>query len=243
MNKTLQEQLQEVKKTMVGEIKENKYVGEHIENIAKDEFGNILDLKDIKRGDVLFTGLTGGLFSEQNNDRYCVCIQNDIGNRYSPTIIVAFFTSQMTKAKLPVHLEISAGQFGLPKDSVLMLEQVRTIDKRRIKSRVGKLDQETIKKLDNAIDVSMKELHAKSLLEKLPLDMREYVTSTLKQIKKLEITTEEMKNEEIDKSAISVIVSKKLNILNQFIKYCSQHQLDYKEFYVVNKGVNPEITL
>jgi mRNA interferase MazF len=199
-----------------------------------------------KRGDIYWANLSGSIGSEQSSDengRPVVIIQNDVGNKFSPTVIVAVLTSKMQKAKLPIHIEIKSEEYGLPKDSVILLEQVRTLDKRRLGAKICSIDDDMLKKIDDAIDISMKNLRPKTLLEKLPDDMREYVIATLKRIKKLEIAVAEMKETEIDKDVINIMVNKKLKVLNQFIKYCTQHQLDYKAFYIVNQGVNKEILL
>ena len=199
---------------------------------------------EIKRGDNLLIQLEyQGVGSEQSGTRNAICIQNDVANLYSPTIIVAFVTSRLNKAKLPVHVEIKAPDFGFSKDSVVLVEQIRTIDKKRIIKKVGHIDEQTMSKIDNAIDISVKTLKPKSLLEKLPELMRQYVTTTLKQIKKYEITIETMKNEGMTKDEVSFMVNKKMTILNKFIKYCTEHQIDYKAFYEINKGVNSEIVL
>ncbi|MGB4029641.1 MAG: type II toxin-antitoxin system PemK/MazF family toxin, partial [bacterium] len=93
--------------------------------------------------------------SEQGGVRPVIVIQNDIGNRYSPTTIVAAITSQIDKAKLPTHIEISANEFGLDKDSVILLEQIRTIDKRRLKTRIGHLEGEIMNKVNSGLQISL----------------------------------------------------------------------------------------
>lgn len=108
----------------------------------------------VRRGEIYYTDLSPVIGSEQGGIRPVLVIQNDIGNRYSPTIIIAAITSQINKAKLPTHIEISALEYGLPKDSVILLEQIRTIDKRRLKEKIGFLSLETMKKVDEALQVS-----------------------------------------------------------------------------------------
>lgn len=93
--------------------------------------------------------------SEQGGIRPIIVIQNDVGNKYSPTIICACLTSQFNKAKLPVHVELSAERIGLPKDSVILLEQIRTLDKRRLKEYLGNLDEVEMMAVDNAIMISV----------------------------------------------------------------------------------------
>lgn len=110
---------------------------------------------DIKRGDIFYADLSPVVGSEQGGIRPVLIIQNNVGNRYSPTIIAGAITSQLTKAKLPTHIEIRAGQFGLPKDSVILLEQLRTLDKRRLREKLGTLDRDTTRKVDKAILISL----------------------------------------------------------------------------------------
>lgn len=109
----------------------------------------------IKRGDVFFAQLNPVVGSEQGGTRPVLIIQNDIGNQYSPTTIVAAITSQIMKAKLPTHVEVSAGQSGLERDSVILLEQIRTIDKSRLKHKVAVLEEEIMAKVDEALSISL----------------------------------------------------------------------------------------
>jgi len=92
--------------------------------------------------------------SEQGGMRPVLIVQNDTGNKHSPTVIAAAITSQINKARLPTHIELQANTYGLSKDSVILLEQIRTIDKRRLKEHMGRLDEEMMSKVDNAIAVS-----------------------------------------------------------------------------------------
>lgn len=108
----------------------------------------------IKRGDIYYADLSPVVGSEQGGVRPVLIVQNDIGNKYSPTVIVAAITSQIHKGKLPTHIEISASEYGLPKDSVILLEQIRTIDKRRLKDKIGFLASETMAKVDESLQVS-----------------------------------------------------------------------------------------
>lgn len=108
----------------------------------------------VRRGDIFYADLSPVVGSEQGGVRPVLVIQNDIGNKYSPTIIIAAITSQINKAKLPTHIEISAEEYGLTKDSVILLEQIRTIDKKRLKERVGHLSDELMKKVDECIQIS-----------------------------------------------------------------------------------------
>ena len=108
----------------------------------------------VKRGEIYYADLSPVVGSEQGGVRPVLIVQNDTGNRHSPTVIAAAITSQMGKAKLPTHIELQAMRYGLPKESVILLEQVRTIDKRRLKERMGALDGQDMGKVDHAISVS-----------------------------------------------------------------------------------------
>ena len=110
---------------------------------------------DIKRGYLYYADLSPVVGSEQGGVRPVLIIQNDIGNKYSPTVIVAAITSQINKAKLPTHIEISAHEYGLNKDSVILLEQIRTIDKKRLREKIGWLDKNMMLKVDNSLQISL----------------------------------------------------------------------------------------
>lgn len=109
----------------------------------------------IKRGDIYYADLRPVVGSEQGGVRPVLIIQNDTGNRHSPTVICAAITSRMNKAKLPTHVELDAAHYELVKDSVILLEQVRTIDKKRLKEKVCHLDCEILKKVDEALLISL----------------------------------------------------------------------------------------
>ena len=109
---------------------------------------------NIKRGDIFYADLSPVIGSEQGGLRPVLIVQNDVGNKYSPTIIAAAITSQINKAKLPTHIEISAEEYGLTRDSVILLEQIRTIDKQRLRERIGRLDDELMTTVNEAIGVS-----------------------------------------------------------------------------------------
>ncbi len=109
---------------------------------------------NIRRGDVYYADLSPVVGSEQGGLRPVLIVQNDVGNKYSPTVIAAAITSRMTKAKLPTHIDVVADNVGLAKDSVILLEQIRTIDKVRLKEKMGHLDDELMHHVNNAITVS-----------------------------------------------------------------------------------------
>ena len=108
----------------------------------------------VKRGDIYYADLSPVVGSEQGGIRPVLIIQNDVGNKYSPTVIAAAITSKINKAKMPTHIELSAQDYGLNKDSVILTEQIRTLDKRRLREKIGKLDKELMNKVDEALYVS-----------------------------------------------------------------------------------------
>lgn len=108
----------------------------------------------IKRGDIFYADLSPVVGSEQGGIRPVLIVQNDIGNRYSPTVIAAAITSQSDKTELPTHIKVRADGCGLMKDSIVLLEQVRTIDKRRLKEKMGSLDGSSMNRVDHALSVS-----------------------------------------------------------------------------------------
>lgn len=109
----------------------------------------------IKRGEMYYADLSPVVGSEQGGIRPILIVQNDTGNKYSPTVIAAAITSQMNKAKLPTHIELTANEYGLPKNSVILLEQIRTLDKRRIKERIGELPLSTMRRVETALLISL----------------------------------------------------------------------------------------
>ena len=112
-------------------------------------------MNTVKRGDIYFADLSPVVGSEQGGMRPVLIVQNDVGNRYSPTVIAAAITSQQNKARLPTHIEIEARTYGLSKNSVVLLEQMRTLDKRRLRERMGCLDEKAMQRVDGAIAVSL----------------------------------------------------------------------------------------
>lgn len=108
----------------------------------------------VKRGDIFYADLSPVIGSEQGGIRPVLIVQNDVGNKYSPTVIAAAITSQINKAKMPTHIEISAEEYGLNKDSVILLEQIRTIDKKRLREKTGRLDDALMEKVNSAIAIS-----------------------------------------------------------------------------------------
>lgn len=109
----------------------------------------------IKRGEIYYADLSPVVGSEQGGIRPVLILQNDIGNKYSPTIIVAAITSKCDKTKLPTHIELKGEKHGLPKNSVILLEQIRTIDKKRLKERLGGINSYTMASVEEALRVSL----------------------------------------------------------------------------------------
>lgn len=108
----------------------------------------------IRRGDIFYADLSPVVGSEQGGLRPVLIIQNDVGNRYSPTVIAAAITSRMGKTRLPTHIDVSAERAGLSRDSVVLLEQIRTLDKRRLRERIGRLDDSLMREVNAALAVS-----------------------------------------------------------------------------------------
>lgn len=108
----------------------------------------------VRRGDIYYADLSPVVGSEQGGIRPVLIVQNDVGNRFSPTVIAAAITSQHSKANLPTHIMLDAGSTGLAKDSIVLLEQVRTIDKHRLKERMGCLDEQSMSMVDQALSIS-----------------------------------------------------------------------------------------
>lgn len=137
--------------------------GKNIFGIELSFFGNTVSRKKkmergtmvIRRGDIFYADLRPVVGSEQGGVRPVLIIQNDVGNKHSPTVICAAITSKMNKAKLPTHVEIAANSYDIMRDSVILLEQVRTIDKARLKEKVCHLDREELERIDKALCVSL----------------------------------------------------------------------------------------
>lgn len=121
----------------------------------KGRWRKLTNSKEVKRGDIFYADLSPVVGSEQGGIRPVLILQNDIGNKYSPTVIVSAITAKINKAKLPTHVEIKANDFGLQKDSVVLLEQIRTIDKSRLREKIGSFSEEMMVKVDEAIQISL----------------------------------------------------------------------------------------
>ena len=109
---------------------------------------------NVRRGDIFYADLSPVVGSEQGGIRPVLIVQNDVGNRFSPTVIAAAITSQKDKARLPTHIRVNSVGSGLAKDSVVLLEQIRTLDKRRLKEHMGRLDESSMDRVDQALQIS-----------------------------------------------------------------------------------------
>lgn len=170
---------------------------------------------EIKRGDIFYADLRPTVGSEQGGIRPVLIIQNDIGNRYSPTVICAAITSQLNKAKLPTHVEIGAKRYGMIKDSVLLLEQVRTIDKRRLKEKVCHFRSDLMHKVDKALCVSF---------GLQPNVDRNFIDSIVMDIRTHQYDLAMMDVSDDNYNCISVYIRRKINVLKT---YCETYNLDY----------------
>ena len=197
-------------------------------NVIKMERNKIM----VKRGDIFYANLGSSnvIGSEQGNDRPVVVIGNDVGNKFSPVVIVAVITSQINKAKLPTHIEIGK-ECGLQKDSIILLEQIKTIDKNRLGKYIGKADKYIMNRVDDSIQISLAigegKLFSMSREEKVALQKA-------KLIKSIDNTLRELIQENESKSIIDKYITKRENRINELENYCKINGLDYTEFYSVN---------
>lgn len=120
---------------------------------------------NIKRGDIYYADLSPVIGSEQGGIRPVLIIQNDVGNKYSPTVIAAAITSKLNKSRLPTHIEVDAREYGLAKDSIILLEQIRTLDKQRLKERMGHLNENKMTDVNKALFVSFGLEEEKQMIE------------------------------------------------------------------------------
>ncbi|NLW65732.1 MAG: type II toxin-antitoxin system PemK/MazF family toxin [Clostridiales bacterium] len=123
-------------------------------NVAGNKHRSVNKVSTVRRGDIFYADLSPVVGSEQGGMRPVLIVQNDTGNKHSPTVIAAAITSQVGKSRLPTHIELSGQSCGLSRDSVILLEQIRTIDKSRLREKMGRLDEPLMNEVDNAIAVS-----------------------------------------------------------------------------------------
>lgn len=213
---TLQEQLKKLN-IFEKEVENRAVERQHIDN----KMNNI----SVIRGDIFYANLTGVVGSEQGGMRPVICLSNDIGNTYGPTVIIATITSQQTKAKIPTHVNIKG--YGLKEDSVILLEQVRTIDKCRLKGYIGHVDELMMRKIDKAKEIATSAIKPKNTLERLYPEMRRYIISKLKMIETY-ITALNILNEVSgDYNTANLIENEKFKAMNSLKYYCEKNKINY----------------
>jgi mRNA interferase MazF len=247
----MREQLQMIKDSMVGsEIStiKNKDMDNNVGNIngnkinynkSNDKIESFKQqpVREVRRGQILWADIDGNRFSEQGGKCYpVICLSNNIGNKYSPTIIVAFITSKLDKPKLPTHTPIEG--YGLPKNSVVLLEQIRTIDKRRLIGYIGSVDEVMMKRIDNAKNISMSELKPKTTFERLEKEQQQYILDKLNIIKECEVVLNFFHRLNKDANAIELAEDEKFEAENALMAFCYNNGLNCDEFYTQENGIN-----
>lgn len=209
-----------------------------LEQIKKNlEVGQYQKVTSVVRGGIYYADLGKGYGSEQGGIRPVVVIQNEVGNLHSPTTIVASITSQQSKAKLPTHVEIKG--CGLEKDSVVLLEQVRTLDKIRIISFVGNVDELTMKKIDKARDISMGELKRKQPIDYLSKWAKKEIMTALENVYLYE---DALRNARQDNISFRTVCLKEIEMyMNDFKYLCDKNKINYKELYKDYKARDMEL--
>jgi len=195
-------------------------------------------MMDLNKGGVA-TGMRGDVFnvdygtvkgSEQGGIRPVMIVQNDIGNKYSPTVIVVPFTSQITKAKLPTHVEVKGGQFGLTKDSVVLCEQIRTLDKNhRLLDKIGEVDAFTIARIDEAMEISLNLGKSKS---KFVSREEKDVKFRIEYIKGLEVTIANAQSFGGGKDFIDKLLNTREQSLKVVEILCRQNKINFNKIYI-----------
>lgn len=185
--------------------------------------------KSYFRGEIYYADFGVGIGSEQGGIRPVIIAQNDVGNRYSPTVIIYAITSQINKAKLPTHVEVYT-ECGLDKPSVILCEQTRTFDKRRLKELVGKAPQNIIAKMNKAICISLAvgegEYNTMSREEKFAYNKAQLVINT-------DTTLKELIQANVPLKTIEIFTEKRMNRINELKEYCKLNRLDYTRFYSI----------
>jgi mRNA interferase MazF len=213
-------------------IHSNKLENDKVQVTMEINYKNIADIKQIefKRKRIYWANIDGNKWSEQGGKCYpVICLSNDVGNKYSPTIIVGIITSQLNKSNIPTHVPLEG--FGLPKNSVVLLEQIRTIDKRRITGYLGEVDEITMKKIDKAKDISMSELKPKSPLERLSINVQEIIYDKLDDIRSIERTICTIVND--DEYLKNNLYGQRECYLASLERICKKYDLDYHDYYTM----------
>jgi mRNA interferase MazF len=203
------------------------------------------ELKKLKRGDIVWVDLRTNVGSEQRSDengRPVVIIQNDIGNAFSPTIITACITSQMDKPKLPIHVQVPSDNNGLSKNSIVLTEQIMTLDKKkRILRKTGSLSEDIMIKIDRALSISIFPIKEKTPLERLPKTTQNIIKEKLEDIRSIERTICNIIIDN-DKSLEKKLDSLEENLRGQRACYlasleriCKKYNLNYRDYYIMYK--------
>lgn len=221
---TLQEQLKKLN------IVEKETEDRKVERQQCKHINNKSSNIDIKRGDIHFANLTGVVGSEQGGIRPVVVIQNNTGNLHSPTIIVATITSQ-TKASLPTHVTITG--YGLKKESIVLLEQIRTIDKCRLKGYIGHVDELMMKKIDKAKEISMSDTSTLKPIDRLSDKLKNKVQIMLDNIATYEKAIVNRKNN--NNNFREMCLSERELWLDTLQEFCERNNLNYKNYYTQYK--------
>jgi mRNA interferase MazF len=199
------------------------------------EMNNITNINNVSRmikksyfrGEIYYADFGVGVGSEQGGIRPVIIAQNDVGNTYSPTVIVFAITSQINKAKLPIHVE-AYSECGLALPSVILCEQVRTFDKRRLREFIGKAPRDIMDKVDKAIQVSLAVGDAKYTT----MTRQEQIANIKsKLIVSTDTTLRELIQENVPLKTIEMFTEKRVNRINELKEYCKLNRLDYTRFY------------
>lgn len=185
--------------------------------------------ENIKRGDIYYADLGIGQGSEQKGVRPVLVIQNNVGNKFSPTIIIAAITSQLNKANIPTHVDLSLSSCNLPKNSTVLLEQIRTIDKKRLGAKLGKLDDNTMSLIDKSSKISIGLLEVKSDNGRFNED---YITERQYKISRLNILISKYKSVQFD---TMIQEYERIVVMGEIITYCNSFNRDPKHYLENNK--------
>lgn len=187
--------------------------------------------KILTKGSIVWVNLRGNEGSEQGGVRPCIVISNDIGNKFSPVVTVAVITSKLSKAKLPTHVEVGIRE-GLKKDSIILCEQIRTIDETRIGDCLGKISKDKMKELDKAINVSLAlgeaGINFMSLVEKTAIKKAKLVYETDGAIRLMNEMGENL-------SLTRRYIQLREDRLNELEYYCRMNKLNYRDYYSINE--------
>ena len=190
---------------------------------------NIPKKIQVWRGEIFYADINGNIGSEQGGIRPVLVVQNDIGNTYSPTTIVVMLTSELGKAKLPTHIELSSALHGLASDSVALFEQIRTIDKKRLREKICKLDELTMEKVDKALLVAIMAHKSRQPIDRLPNTMQQIINRKLDNIYHYEglLNSKDFKTPNFEQ-----MCRMEYDLCLEDLKvYCKRKDLRYEDYY------------